>query len=294
MAAFTSRTVVKTVLSREQSEGMGARVRRSIGRPELPRFDPFLLLDEFNVGAPAGFPDHPHRGFETVTYIYPHSEGTFQHEDFCGHKGTIGAGDVQWMTAGRGIVHAEMPHDERKSQGLQLWVNLAAKDKMCEPAYQELTHKELAVAEKEGVKAIVIAGEALGAKSPIFTRVPTTYIHLIMQPGARLQQPLDPSHNAFVYTIQGILTIGGSDVGPHHTVVLSAGDNTDGVEIVAGEAGGQLVLLSGQPIGEPVVQHGPFVMNTDEDVQRTFMDYQLARNGFERAKGWQSVIGLHS
>ena len=148
--------------SREQGEGAGARVRRSIGRPELRNLDPFLMLDEFRVPKGAGFPDHPHRGFETVTYML---SGVMEHEDFCGHRGKIGPGDLQWMTAGRGVVHAEMPASEDEpAHGLQLWVNLAAKDKMVEPQYQELVAKDIPHVEKDGVTAIIIAGKAFGTE----------------------------------------------------------------------------------------------------------------------------------
>merc|ERR550532_1230595 len=141
-----SRTVTKTVLSKWQDEGVGARVRRSVGRSELKNLDPFLMLDEFQGQAPAGFPDHPHRGFETVSYMI---DGKFRHEDFCGHSGIINSGDIQWMTAGRGIVHCEMPYGDGVAHGLQLWVNLAKKDKMCEPAYQELLDKDIPKTKKD-------------------------------------------------------------------------------------------------------------------------------------------------
>ena len=196
---FVSRTIKQKVLSREQGEGMGARVRRSIGRPELRNFDPFLMLDEFKVGKPAGFPDHPHRGFETVTYMLPTTKGSFAHEDFCGHKGIIGPGDLQWMTAGKGIVHSEMPANEDISHGLQLWVNLAKKDKLCEPAYQELKASDVPKVTKDGVTAIVIAGEALGVQSKVYTRTPTHYLHFIMEKNSVLNQPIPEGWNAFAY-----------------------------------------------------------------------------------------------
>ncbi|KAI8597471.1 RmlC-like cupin domain-containing protein, partial [Dissophora ornata] len=174
-----SRSIVKSVLSREQSEGVGARVRRSIGRPELRNHDPFLMLDEFNVDKNGGFPDHPHRGFETVTYML---EGQFQHEDFAGHKGTIGPGDLQWMTAGRGIVHSEMPvKSQTRAHGLQLWINLPKEHKMCEPQYQELLDKEIPRATpEEGVTVKVIAGESHGVTSKVYTRTPTMYLDFKM------------------------------------------------------------------------------------------------------------------
>ncbi|XP_038839118.1 pirin-like, partial [Salvelinus namaycush] len=155
------RRVVKTVLSVEQVEGVGAHVRRSIGRKELINLDPFLMLDEFKVKKPSGFPDHPHRGFETVTYVL---KGVSAHEDFCGHAGLLKPGDLQWMTAGRGVVHAEMPVSEEPVQGLQLWVNLRREDKMVEPQYQELKDSQVPKPSREGVTVAVISGQALGVQ----------------------------------------------------------------------------------------------------------------------------------
>ncbi|KAK1347044.1 hypothetical protein QTO34_000906 [Cnephaeus nilssonii] len=158
----SSKKVTLSVLSQEQSEGVGARVRRSIGRPELKNLDPFLLFDEFKGGRPGGFPDHPHRGFETVSYLL--EGGSMAHEDFCGHVGQLNPGDLQWMTAGRGILHAEMPCSEEPAHGLQLWVNLRSSEKMVEPQYQELKSKEIPKPSKDGVTVAVISGEALGVK----------------------------------------------------------------------------------------------------------------------------------
>lgn len=158
----SSKKVTLSVLSREQSEGVGARVRRSIGGPELKMLDPFLLFDEFKGGRPGGFPDHPHRGFETVSYLL--EGGSMAHEDFCGHVGKMNPGDLQWMTAGRGILHAEMPCSEEPAHGLQLWVNLKRSEKMVEPQYQELKSEEIPKPSKDGVTVAVISGEALGIK----------------------------------------------------------------------------------------------------------------------------------
>uniref|UniRef100_A0A8C6DN83 Pirin n=1 Tax=Moschus moschiferus TaxID=68415 RepID=A0A8C6DN83_MOSMO len=160
---MSSKKVTLSVLSREQSEGVGARVRRSIGRPELKNLDPFLLFDEFKGGRPGGFPDHPHRGFETVSYLL--EGGSMAHEDFCGHTGQLNPGDLQWMTAGQGIVHAEMPCSEEPVHGLQLWVNLRSSQKMVKPQYQELKSDEIPKPSQDGVTVAVISGEALGIKS---------------------------------------------------------------------------------------------------------------------------------
>lgn len=291
MAVEKSREPHQKVLSVEQDEGVGARVRRSIGRPELRSFDPFLMLDEFSgSGDGFGFPDHPHRGFETVTYML---EGKFEHEDFAGHKGTIGPGDLQWMTAGRGIIHAEMPALEtgQRAHGLQLWVNLAAKSKMVEPRYQELKAAEVPRATKDGVTAIVISGEALGISSPVQTLTPTHYIHFHMDAHSTLQQKIPESMNAFLYILEGAALVGESRAlcRAHHTITLTRAG--DGVVVRTADEPCSFVLLAGQPIGEPVVQHGPFVMNTREEIAQAMQDYHTFTNGFEKARSWNSVIG---
>lgn len=280
------RSIVKKVLAKAQHEGDGAIVRRSIGRPELKNLDPFLMLDEFSVSRPAGFPDHPHRGFETVTYML---EGAFTHQDFSGHKGTIGAGDLQWMTAGRGIIHSEMPAGDGVQKGLQLWINLSSKDKMIEPRYQELQSKDIAQAEKDGVYVRIIAGEAFGVQSPVYTRTPTMYLDFTMKPGAKLHQPVPKSWNAFIYIIEGEGVFGSSTSAPvssHHALVLSPGDGIN----VWNRSSMQLrfILVGGQPLNEAVVQYGPFVMNTQAEIEQTFEDYRLCKNGFEKAKQWRS------
>lgn len=288
MKTFLSRIVSLKLLSQAQGEGVGATVRRSIGRPEVRNFDPFLMLDEFRVGPPAGFPDHPHRGFETVTYMI---DGAFAHEDFCGHRGLIEAGDLQWMTAGRGIVHSEMPATDSESHGLQLWVNLRQSDKLCDPAYQELKKAEIPVANQNGIRAIVIAGSALGITSPVQTRTPTHYIHFFMDPSSELHHPIPTGWNAFVYVLQGEAVFGGEHVSSHHLALLSR--DGEGIEVqTTQDSSCSFVLLSGEPIGEPIVQYGPFVMNTDKEVRQAMKDYDSNRNGFERADGWYSEIGL--
>ncbi|KAF7069315.1 hypothetical protein CFC21_074965 [Triticum aestivum] len=281
------RKVVKKVLSLSQSEGDGATVRRSIGRHELRNLDPFLLLDEFSVSKPAGFPDHPHRGFETVTYML---DGAFTHQDFSGRKGTIRTGDVQWMTAGSGIVHSEMPAADGVQKGLQLWINLASKDKMIEPRYQELESKDISQAEKDGVAVRIIAGEAFGVRSPVYTRTPTMYMDFTMQPGSQLHQPIPEGWNAFVYVIEGEGVFGKENAAPastHHCLVLGAGDGLS----VWNRSGAPLrfTLAAGQPLNEPVVQQGPFVMNSRAQIQQAMEDYYYGRNGFEKASQWSSA-----
>ncbi|KAJ3215693.1 hypothetical protein HDU67_010404 [Dinochytrium kinnereticum] len=266
------KNVVQQVLSLEKSEGAGARVRRSIGTSELRNLDPFLMLDEFVVVAPAGFPDHPHRGFETSTYML---EGSFIHEDFTGRKGIINPGDLQWMTAGRGIVHAEMPIADPPGtvcRGLQLWINLPAEHKMVEPRYQELKDEDVPRAEsKDGkVKVKVIAGESFGVKAA----------------------PIPEGYTTFIYTLSGTPKFGSNNtrVQPHTTVVFSRDGEAVPMESSDDEPS-HFVLIAGKPIGEKIVQYGPFVMNDQAEIYTAFDDYQNGRNGFEDAEGWSSQIG---
>ncbi|XP_045554254.1 pirin isoform X2 [Salmo salar] len=268
------RRVVKTVLSVEQVEGVGAHVRRSVGRKELINLDPFLMLDEFKVKKPSGFPDHPHRGFETVTYIL---KGVSAHEDFCCHSGLLKPGDLQWMTAGRGVVHAEMPVSEEPVQGLQLWVNLRREDKMVEPLYQELKDSQVPKPSREGVTVAVISGQALGVQSKIFTRTPTLYLDFKLDGGSKHVQPVPSGPEAEQQKVE-----------PHRTVVFDDGDCI-AVENKTSEVS-HFVLIAGQPINEPVVQHGPFVMNMEEEINQAVRDYRTGTNGFERAKAWRSKI----
>ncbi|EPS70636.1 hypothetical protein M569_04121, partial [Genlisea aurea] len=278
------RLVVKRVLAKPQSEGQGAVVRRSIGRPELKSLDPFLMLDEFSVSPPAGFPDHPHRGFETVTYVL---QGGITHEDFAGHKGTIHAGEVQWMTAGRGIIHSEMPAGKGTNTGLQLWINLSSNHKMIEPRYQDLRKADIPKAEEGGVQVKVIAGEAMGIHSPVYTKTPAMYLDFTLKPNAEYHQRIpDSSWTAFVYVIEGRGAFGSPDSPPaeaHHILVLGPGE---GLSAWNRSETQQLrfILVAGQPLNEPVVQHGPFVMNTQVEIDRAFQDYYGRRNGFEMAK----------
>lgn len=283
--ANKQRQIVQTLLSAEQGEGEGARVRRSIGRRELRSLDPFLMLDEFHVSPPAGFPDHPHRGFETVTYML---SGSFRHEDFCGHIGEINPGDLQWMTAGKGVVHCEIPLT-KSAHGLQLWVNLAPKDKMVPPAYQELLSKDIPKVRQNGANVTVIAGESCGITSPVYTRTPTMYLDVSLQPNSTFEQAVPEEYNGFVYTLEGSALFGSdakSPTEPHNTLVLGPGTHLT-IKTTENNSS-RFVIVAGKPIGAPVAQHGPFVMNTQEEIMKTMMDFQSGSNGFERAPTWQS------
>ncbi|KAG9143005.1 hypothetical protein Leryth_006269 [Lithospermum erythrorhizon] len=281
------RLVIKKVTPKPKSEGVGAVVLRSIGMHELKNLDPFLMLDEFEVTPPAGFPAHPHRGFETVTYML---QGAGNHQDFAGHKGTIRSGDVQWMTAGRGIVHSEMPAEGGIHKGFQLWVNLSSKDKMVEPAYQELPKEDIPRAEKDGVEVRVIAGEAMGVRSPVFTRTPTMYLDFTLQPGTEYHQTIPESWNAFAYIIEGegCFSIPKSKpVTAHNLLVLGTGGQGLSVWNKSTKPL-RFILVAGEPINEPIVQYGPFVMNTKAEIQQAIEDYQHCKNGFENARNWQA------
>ncbi|RHZ13238.1 hypothetical protein DYB26_010718, partial [Aphanomyces astaci] len=280
---MTTRHIAKSFVSVAQREGVGATVRRSIGHPMLRRLDPFLMLDEFHVALPGGFPDHPHRGFETITYLLPHSPGKILHEDFCGHKGELAPGDLQWMCPGRGIVHAEMPASrDAPAIGLQLWLNLPARLKMTDPKYQEIPATGLPRAKKGNVEAIVIAGEAMGEKANVFKNVPITYVHFTLTGPATHFHPIPAHHNSFVYVISGSGRIGGEPVEAHSVVLLTAVQGQTGIALEATGGELQCVVLSGEPIGEPIEQYGPFVMTTRAELQQTVQDYQLGQNGFER------------
>lgn len=287
-----SRSVVKLVVNKEQAEGVGARVWRSIGSAEMRNFDPFLMLDEFRVKRPAGFPDHPHRGFETVTYMI---SGKTEHEDFAGHRGVIGPGDLQWMTAGRGIVHSEMPADDEENTGLQLWVNLKSDDKMVEPAYQELLDADIPKPSLDGVTVSVIAGKALGVESSVRTRTPVTYLDFRLEAGVSVAQSIPAGWNCFAYVLTGSVQFGppGDETSSeaHNTVFFSKSSGEDGIAAKASDGGARFVLIAGQPIGEPIEQMGPFVMNTRKEIEEAMIDYRLGRNGFERAATWESEIG---
>ena len=289
--SFTTRTVTKVVKAIEQAEGVGARVRRTIGTRSLRNLSPFLMLDHFAVPYGAGFPDHPHRGQETVTYML---DGAFQHEDFVGHAGKIETGDLQWMTAGKGIMHSEMPVKQpgnKPNVGLQLWVDLPEKYKLTDPRYQELRDADIPRAKPdEKVEIKVISGDSFGVKSPVQTLVGVWYLDVKVAAGGKVSQPLPAGWTTFMYTLTGRPTIAGKEVEPYHTVVLS----TEGEGITVENNGteeARFVIISGEPLEQRVVQHGPFVMTSEEGIYDAMRDFSSNSNGFERAKGWRSEIG---
>ncbi|KAI9907962.1 hypothetical protein PsorP6_003006 [Peronosclerospora sorghi] len=289
---FKARRVAFKFIAPERNEGVGATVRRSLGSQHLRHLDPFLMLDEFNVGLPGGFPDHPHRGFETVTYMLPTSSGHMCHEDFLGNKGELQPGDLQWMTPGKGILHAEMPASDVKAHGLQLWINLPKAKKIMEPRYQEIRRQAVPHVwdATKRVEAIVFAGEVFGQKGPIETEAPITYIHFLMKPGADLEFKIPSSHNAFIYALRGTGKCAGEALEAHHAIVLDL--KGDGVQMTTDETDGvEFIVITGQPLHEPVVQYGPFVMTSEDEIQQTIRDYRSGKNGFENAPTWTSEIG---
>ena len=263
------------------SDGAGVRLTRVIGSPQLPDLDPFLLLDEFGTDRAedyiAGFPEHPHRGFETVTYML---DGRMRHRDNKGHEGLLVPGGVQWMTAGSGLVHSEMPEQEAdRMRGFQLWVNLPARDKMTAPRYQEFGPERIPlVRPAEGVEVRVIAGEVDGVAGPIAQ--PATdplYLDLALDAGRDWTHLLPEGHNAFVYVYEGALTVGeGDDARPlsaQELAVLGGGD----VLRLRADVATRAIIVAGRPLREPVARHGPFVMNTREELMQAFVDFQEGR-----------------
>jgi redox-sensitive bicupin YhaK (pirin superfamily) len=264
------------------SDGAGVKLTRVIGGPQLEMLDPFLLLDEFGTDRTedylAGFPDHPHRGFETVTYML---DGRMRHRDNHGNEGLLTSGSVQWMTAGRGLVHSEMPEQqEGRMRGFQLWVNLPAKDKMVEPRYQEFAPEQIPVATPaQGVEVKVIAGTVGEVKGPIAQpATEPTYLDIVLQPQAAWETSLAEGHNAFAYAYEGGLTVGeGEDARPLEAQELAVLGGGGTLALRAGSAGARLILIAGRPTREPVARYGPFVMNTREEVMQAFVDYQEGR-----------------
>jgi redox-sensitive bicupin YhaK (pirin superfamily) len=265
------------VRAQEALEGAGVRIRRSLGTSALDYFDPFLLLDEFKSedGADyiAGFPDHPHRGFETVTYMLA---GSMRHEDHKGNKGELGPGSVQWMTAGRGIIHSEMPLQENGLMwGFQLWVNLPARSKMTEPRYQDIPARAIPEVEASGgVRIRVVAGEALGIAGPVegIATAPL-YLDVRVPAGVEYRHPIPATHNALAYVFEGDGEVGGERISSGELAVLSRGEG-EAVPVSARERAIRFLLLAARPLNEPISRYGPFVMNTRTEIEQAFEDYR--------------------
>jgi redox-sensitive bicupin YhaK (pirin superfamily) len=281
------RPLQRVIAAQRTSDGAGVSLWRSLGQTPFARLDPFLMLDEFGSDRPGeyikGFPPHPHRGFQTVTYMLA---GHMLHEDHLGNRGHLRAGDVQWMNAGRGIIHSEMPQQESGlMRGFQLWINLPARDKMSPASYQDIPAAGLPTVEDgAGLRAVVVAGEWAHAGARVTGPVAglatqPLFVDLALPAGGRLDVPLPTTHHAFIYVYEGSLSLpsvgGGEAILPaRHAGVLGEGARVDAV---AGGAGARCLLLAARPIGEPVVQYGPFVMNTREEIERAVRDYQSGR-----------------
>lgn len=255
------------------------------------------MMDHFSVSPGAGFPDHPHRGQETITLLL---EGSVNHADFAGNEGSLQAGDLQFMTAGRGIVHAEMPGPSQRNTGIQLWVDLPKELKNCEPRYRDLRANEIPIAKTADgkVEVKVISGKSQGVDSVRdLSYTPVWFLDITIRPGGKLEQELPANWNAFAYVLSGVADFSNgtsppTTVVPYHNVVF--GQKGDGVNISVEEGASEearIVLVAGQPLDQPVVQYGPFVTTSKEEVIQAMMDFQTASNGFERAANWHSEIG---
>lgn len=272
-----ARSVERLVTGQATSDGAGVKLTRVLTQPLQRRLDPFLMLDAFGSDRAddyiAGFPDHPHRGFETVTYMIA---GRMRHRDSAGHEGLLENGGVQWMTAGRGVIHSEIPQQEEGlMEGFQLWLNLPARDKLCAPWYRDFTADELPrFVTEEGVEVTVIAGESHGVTGAV-TRESTAplYLDLQLPAGASFTQALPAGHNALVYVYRGELTLGDTPVPPKRMAILANDADSDGVRMVAG-ADTRALLIAGRPLNEPIAQYGPFVMNTEQEIYQAVADYR--------------------
>ena len=288
------RSVLRIIKSETTQDGEGVILNRSFPNRFISEFDPFLLLDEIGPmdikpGKQKGFPNHPHRGFETVTYLL---EGKFEHKDSQGHIGTISAGDVQWMTAGSGVIHSEMPEKEfskngGRLHGFQLWVNLPKSKKMMKPRYQEIPQSKIPTGTTKDGNVIVkvIAGESLGAKAVIDTITPIMYLHFKLEPGSRIVQPIPEEYNVFAYVIKGK---GVFEQGNNNNKIVERGNlvifDKDGKNVYIQtvedlEMPLELLLIGGIPLNESIARYGPFVMNTQQEIYQAIEDYRSGKLG---------------
>ncbi|MEK8089028.1 pirin family protein [Thermithiobacillus plumbiphilus] len=271
---MTTRSIQQLIRARPVSEGAGVTVHRTIGTPALRQLDPFLMLDHFGSNNPdeyiAGFPEHPHRGFITFTYML---DGHMQHQDSMGNRGDLRAGGAQWMKAASGVIHSEMPQQTNGLlRGFQLWINLPAREKMNDPEYQEFTPEAIPEVNRDGERVRVLLGQYGETRGPISDpNTQAQYLDVTLAAGHAFRQDLRENDTAFIYVFEGSAALGGSDLPQHSLAVLSPGD---AVELVAGPDGARFILVAGKPVGEPVVQYGPFVMNSREEIEQALMDYR--------------------
>ncbi|HEV8501538.1 MAG TPA: pirin family protein [Casimicrobiaceae bacterium] len=280
VAVAYPRAVERVIAGTPTSDGAGVKLTRVLTQPLQRRLDPFLMLDAFGTDNPedyiGGFPDHPHRGFETVTYMIA---GRMRHRDSAGHEGLLQNGGVQWMTAGRGVIHSELPEQEDgRMEGFQLWLNLPAKDKMRAPWYRDIQDAEIPrFATADGAQARVIAGSSHGVDGAMQREVTEpVYLDIAIPAGASFTQPLPASHNAFVYVYRGAVDIGGTPVAAQRMAILANGADRDGVVLKAA-TDARVLIIAGKPLGEPIAQYGPFVMNTQDEIYAAVQDYQAGK-----------------
>ena len=274
------RGVERLVQGQATSDGAGVKLVRVLTQDLQRRLDPFLMLDAFGTDNPGdyigGFPDHPHRGFETVTYML---EGRMRHRDSAGNEGLLVPGSVQWMTAGRGVIHSEMPEQaDGRMEGFQLWLNLPGREKMRAPWYRDIASGEIPEWQGDGVTARVIAGHTHGVQA-IVQRDATEplYLDLHLAPGARFEQLLPDGHNAFAYVYRGELAAGDTLVRQRRMAIFANTVGSDGVVLTAGADGARAILLAGQPLNEPIAQYGPFVMNSNAEIFQAVEDFRAGR-----------------
>jgi redox-sensitive bicupin YhaK (pirin superfamily) len=274
------RTVERIVSAQRTSDGAGVKLNRALGGGALSMLDPFLLLDEFQSDDPndylAGFPDHPHRGFETVTYMI---EGAMEHRDSVGNRGRLVAGSAQWMTAGHGIVHSEMPKQERGLMwGFQLWVNLPRARKMIKPRYQDIAPGLIPETTIDGARTRVVAGNAFGVTGPVTgIDVEPIFLDVTVERGVRFQASLPPGHNAFVFVTDGAVRLGPSRSEVRRGQLAVLGRGGDRLTATCDGQSGRMLVLAGRPLNEPVARRGPFVMSTDEELREAYEDYRSGR-----------------
>ncbi|MHB8453582.1 MAG: pirin family protein [Acidiferrobacterales bacterium] len=274
---MTANKIRQVIPALTVTEGAGVTVHRTLGTPALLRLDPFLMLDHFSSDDPndyiAGFPDHPHRGFITLTYML---DGHMLHKDSMGNRGDLRAGGVQWMKAASGVIHSEMPQQtDGLMRGFQLWINLPAHEKMSDPAYQELPAARIPTIEERGVRVKVISGDYAAHRGPIndpYTQV--TYLDVTLAPREKFKYAFGTGLNAFIYPFEGDLKIGGTHIAAHHLVVLGQDDE---LIVDAGERGSRLIVVAGRPLNEPIVQYGPFVMSSEQEIRQAVDDYRNDR-----------------
>lgn len=276
----TSRGVERLVGGQFVMDGAGVKINRVLNGSLQRRLDPFLMLDAFGSDKPgdyiAGFPEHPHRGFETITYML---EGRMRHRDSAGHEGLITNGGVQWMTAGRGVIHSEMPEQELGlMEGFQLWLNLPAKDKMCAPWYRDIPYEEVPrFSLDSGATVHVIAGQTHGVTGAVVRdATQPLYLDVVLPEGESFDLPLPEGHNAFIYVYRGEVVVEGKDVPQARMAILDNSIDADGVRIKAAQES-RFLVIGGRPLGEPIAQHGPFVMNTEAELHQAIDDLRAGR-----------------